>query len=80
MNEESTVSRNEQHHYYFCCWPPGRSGWLFCGSALILVGAVWLASNLGWVTEDWWSLVLPVLLAGWGIAILAHERRPNLNR
>ena len=74
MTEETGISRNVEHRYYTCFWPVGRPGILFCGTALVLVGAVWLASNLELISEEWWEVVMPVLLIGWGAAIVFGSR------
>ncbi len=74
MTEEIVTSRNVQHHYYSCLWPVGRLGGLFCGASLVAIGAVWLASNLELISQEWWEIVIPVLLIGWGAAIVFGSR------
>ena len=74
MTEEIGTSRNVQHHHYSCLWPVGRLGGLFCGASLVVIGAVCLSSNLGLISEEWWEIVIPVLLIGWGAAIVFGSR------
>ncbi len=73
MTEEIATSRNVQHRYY-SCWPVGRLGGLYCGASLVVIGAVCLASNLELISEEWWEIVIPVLLIGWGAAIVFGSR------
>ncbi len=74
-NEE----KREIHHYYSSCCTPwaGRSRWgaIFCGAALIILGVAWLASNLGFITADWWGVALPLLFVLWGVGVLTSRRR-----
>ncbi len=74
MTEETGRSQSVQHHYYTCFPPVGPWGVLFCGTALVVIGAAWLSSNLGLISEDWWEVAIPVLLIGWGGAILFGSR------
>ena len=74
MTEEISTTRNVQHHYYTCFWPVGRWGVPFCGTALVVIGAAWLATNLELISEEWWEIVIPVLLIGWGAAIVFGSR------
>ncbi len=74
MTEEISTSRIVQHHYYSCLWPVGRWGGLFCGASLVGIGAVCLSSNLELISEEWWEIVIPVLLIGWGAAIVFGSR------
>ena len=74
MSEEINTSRNVQHHYYSSCGPVGRWGGLFCGASLVLIGALWLSTNLELISEEWWEIVIPVLLIGWGAAIVFGSR------
>ena len=60
MTDETGNSRSVQQHYYTCFWPVGRPGVLFCGTALVVIGAAWLATNLELITEEWWEIVIPV--------------------
>lgn len=73
-------SEREVHHHVYgcpCCGPTGRWGAIFWGWALAAVGGVWLLSNLGVITEDWWEVVIPILIIGWGVATLLSARRPR---
>ncbi len=57
----------------------GRRGSVFWGIALVVLGVVWLLSNLGIVPENWWELILPVLLVAWGVAIWLGSRGAGLS-
>ncbi len=74
MTEEIGTTRNVQHRYYTCFWPVGRWGVTFCGTALVVIGAACLATNLELISEEWWEIVIPVLLIGWGAAIVFGSR------
>ena len=74
MTEEIGTSRNVQHHYYSCLWPVGRFRGLFCGTSLVVIGAACLATNLELISEEWWEIVIPVLLIGWGAAVVFGSR------
>lgn len=61
--------------YYVCCGPQGRLGISFCGISLVVIGTLWLLSNLGVFSYDWWDFLLPVLLIGWGLVHLISSRK-----
>jgi predicted membrane protein len=51
------------------------------GGIMVLVGGIFLASNLGYIPWDIWRLFWPLLLILWGVAILFRgiERRNSSN-
>ncbi len=71
--------KKELHHYYPACCGPwarrSRGGANFCGTALVVLGGVWLAANLGLITADWWLIALPLLVVLWGVRVLLSGRR-----
>ncbi len=73
--EERT--EREVHRYYGCPWcgPSGKWGVSFCGWVMVAIGFAWLLSNLEVIPADWWGILLPVLIIGWGIAILGAARK-----
>ncbi len=52
----------------------GRWGPIFCGLTLVLLGVGWLLGNLGVLPENWWGVVLPLLLIVWGVLIWVGGR------
>jgi hypothetical protein len=42
---------------------------------MVAIGAAWLLGNLEIIPADWWGILLPVLIIGWGIAILGAARK-----
>ncbi len=36
---------------------------------LVVIGVAWLLSTLGILPENWWGIVLPLLLIVWGVGI-----------
>ena len=50
--------------------PPSISGRIAMGALLVVVGAVWLADRLDWI-EVGAGMVLPLLVTGIGVALLA---------
>ncbi len=81
MNLERSSEQEVHHHYHggWCCAPIGRSGGLFCGLALMLVGGLWLFDNLGWMPAAWWDFIAPALLIAWGISILSGSRERSVS-
>ncbi len=80
MTTETEIRQRDERSYFGCFlgfWPTRRWAVAFCGSAWIVIGASWLLSNLGWLSDASWEVVVPVLLIGWGAVILktSAERR-----
>ncbi|NIR46972.1 hypothetical protein GWO43_00615 [candidate division KSB1 bacterium] len=71
----STEKRSDSQIYHICCWPVGRTGLSFCGIALIVIGFVWLLSNVGLLADFWWEILLPLLLIGWGMSQVLTARK-----
>jgi hypothetical protein len=61
-----------EHHYLGCCWPDGQRAQVFWGSALIALGAVWLAGNL-FGLDDWGRWLAPILFIAWGAGLLVKR-------
>ncbi len=76
MNGNATAGQEAHRcHCCCCCGAMGRWGPIFWGLMLVLVGVVWLLSNLGILPENWWGVVFPLLLIAWGIMIWLGSRR-----
>lgn len=75
MNGEATADR-EIHpcHCCWCCGALGRRGPIFWGLTLVLLGVVWLLSNLGILPESGWGVAVPLLLIAWGLVIWLGSR------
>jgi hypothetical protein len=73
--EIKELKEEEQHQSYplCCCWPAGSSGLKFWGVFLVVVGSIWLLSNLG-ITA---ALVWPLFFIGLGLFYLSRARRGN---
>ena len=60
------------------CRPPGRYGAYLWGGVLVLLGAVWLLYNLGWISDFWDEVLLPVIVIGLGLFYLSEAMRAQL--
>jgi len=48
---------------------------MFFGAGLIIVGAIWLLGNLGYIPVKISEVLIPVILILWGISILAQSKK-----
>lgn len=74
MTVDSSARQEAHRCHCWCCGAMGRWGSVFCGLTLVLLGVAWLLSNLGVLPEDWWGMVLPLLLIAWGVVIWLGSR------
>jgi hypothetical protein len=67
---DNEMSRQEVHHHHCCCAGVStRGGRLFWGAALVILGGLWLLTNLDLIPVRWWELVGPALIIAWGVTI-----------
>lgn len=52
-----------------CCWPGGTAGRTFWGTALLLVGTVWLLDSIGLAA----ALLWPLLFIGLGAFLVLRR-------
>jgi len=79
MVDETKQAGQMRHQVYrwCCCVPLSRRGVIFWALALILVGCLWLLSNLDLISNDWWGIFFPLILIGLGFIYLLTSREQH---
>lgn len=66
--EPGAVDRQGVREYVpvCCCWPANTFGGYLWGSLLVLLGSVWLLSNLNLLPQPLLEVLWPLVLSGSG--------------
>lgn len=66
--------KGTRHH---CATEGRRCGGKWCGSFMITVGLLWLASLSGWINGDYFWPILFILMGTWMMLPLLLKHRNN---
>lgn len=67
-------NRQRDYHPLYCCWPQSNSGLKFWGLFLVVVGGIWLLSNLG-ITA---AIIWPLFFIGLGLFYISRTKEGHL--
>jgi uncharacterized membrane protein len=70
IKELKEEEHRQQNYPLCCCWPSSSSGLNFWGLFLVVVGSIWLLSNIGFAAVIVW----PLFFIGLGLFYLSRAR------